>query len=53
MPLLTITELNEYGTLFVLDVILTNPPKRAKVRTSWIVRTQEDYPRLTSCYVIT
>ena len=44
---------NDYGTLYVVDVVLTNPPKRAKVRTSWIVRIQEDFPRLTSCYVLT
>lgn len=48
-----LTESNEYGAMYVVDVILTNPPRRAKVRTSWIVRIQEDFPRLTSCYVIT
>lgn len=42
---------NEYGDLYVLALILDNPPKQAKVRTSWIVKAGEDFPRLTSCYV--
>ncbi len=45
-------ESNLYGDLYVLDVILNNPPQQAKVRTSWIVRADEDFPRLTSCYVL-
>jgi hypothetical protein len=48
-----ITGTNLYGTLYVVDVYIENPPKQAFVRTSWIVKTNEDFPRLTSCYVIT
>ena len=47
-----LTEINQYGTLYVVDVTVKNPPKQAKVRTSWIIRTDEDFPRLTSCYII-
>jgi hypothetical protein len=49
----TQTEINQYGALYVVDVAIENPPKEAIVRTSWIVKTGEDFPRLTSCYVIT
>ncbi len=45
-------EINQYGTLYVVDLLIENPPKKAAIRTSWIVRTGEDYPRLTTCYVI-
>jgi hypothetical protein len=48
----TQTEINQYGVLYVVDVNIKNPPKEAIVRTSWIVRKDEDFPRLTSCYVI-
>jgi hypothetical protein len=48
----TQTEINQYGVLYVVDVNIKNPPKEAMVRTSWIVRKDEDFPRLTSCYVI-
>jgi hypothetical protein len=46
------TEINQYGVLYVVDVNIKNPPKEAIVKTSWIVRKDEDFPRLTSCYVI-
>lgn len=46
------TESNQYGDLYVVDIEVENPPKKALVRTSWIVRFDEDFPRLTSCYVI-
>ena len=48
----TQTEINQYGTLYVVDVKIKNPPKEATVRTSWIIKIAEDFPRLTSCYVI-
>jgi hypothetical protein len=48
----TQTEINQYGVLYVIDVNIKNPPKEATVKTSWIVRKDEDFPRLTSCYVI-
>ncbi|WP_325758469.1 DUF6883 domain-containing protein [Acidithiobacillus ferriphilus] len=31
----------------------SNREKSAIVRTGWIIRTGEDVPRLTSCYVMT
>jgi len=46
------TESNQYGELYVVDIEVENPPDKALVRTSWIVRFDEDFPRLTSCYVI-
>jgi hypothetical protein len=47
------TEINQYGTLYVVDIEVENPPKHAFVRTSWIIRVDENFPRLTSCYIIT
>ena len=45
-------EKNEFGILYVVDIVIENPPKQTAVRTSWIFRTNENFPRLTSCYVI-
>jgi hypothetical protein len=49
----TQTEINQYGVLYVVNVLIMNPPKEAMVRTGWIIKELEDFPRLTSCYVIT
>jgi hypothetical protein len=43
------TETNQYGVLYVIDISVENPPKQAFVRTSWIIKTDENFPRLTSC----
>lgn len=42
----------EYGQLYVLDFPLSRPAGQAMVRSGWIVRKDEDFPRLTSCYVL-
>jgi hypothetical protein len=36
----------------VIDFELTTDMGTAMVRTAWIVRKGEDFPRLTSCYVM-
>jgi len=44
-------EANSYGARYVIDFELTTDAGTAIVRTSWIIRNGEDFPRLTSCYV--
>jgi hypothetical protein len=46
------TDHDQYGQRFVLDFIMVRESSRAAVRSCWIVRAGEDFPRLTSCYVI-
>ena len=48
----TPTEQDEHGQRFVLDFIMQGPNDEVTVRSTWIVRTEEDFPRLTSCYVL-
>ncbi len=43
---------NSYGDLHVVDFEMTYDDKTATVRTSWIIHDGENFPRLTSCYVI-
>ncbi|PWK18415.1 hypothetical protein LV89_04114 [Arcicella aurantiaca] len=45
-------ETSEYGDIYCVDFELVNPPKRSIVRTSWILKTEENFPRMTSCYVL-
>lgn len=46
------TELDEFGQRYVVDLAVYRGERKAFVRTSWVVRKQEDFPRLTSCYVL-
>jgi hypothetical protein len=42
---------NAYGRKFEVDGILTGPSERsAAVRTVWIIRTEEDFPRLVTVF---
>lgn len=47
-----LTETDEYGARYQLDVTLSRGQRTARVRSSWIVRRGEDFPRMTSCYVL-
>jgi len=46
------TDQDDYGQRYVVDFTMNGPAGQAQVRSSWIVRTGEDFPRLTSCYVL-
>ena len=41
-----------FGTRYVLDFELSGPKGSAMIRSAWIVRQNEDFPRFTSCYVL-
>lgn len=41
-----------FGSRYVLDFRMVHGDRSAMVRTCWIIRTGEDFPRLTSCYVL-
>lgn len=41
-----------YGQRYTLDFECIRTDRRAVVRTSWIVLTGEDFPRLTTCFVL-
>jgi hypothetical protein len=41
-----------HGQRYHVDIPITGPTHRVMVRTTWIVRTGEAFPRLTSCYVL-
>ena len=43
---------DEYGKRYVVDFMASGPAGQAAVRSSWIIRRDEDFPRLTSCFVL-
>jgi hypothetical protein len=45
-------EADDYGQRYTLDFVMRGPAGEATIRSTWIIRTGEDFPRLTSCYVL-
>ena len=43
---------DEYGDRYAVDFELTRGVRRAKIRSLWIIRRLEAFPRLTTCYVL-
>jgi hypothetical protein len=43
---------DEYGERYTIDFALARNVRRAMVRSTWMVRRGERFPRLTSCYVL-
>ena len=48
----TLAEPDGYGQRYMLDFLMKGPSGEATICSSWIVRAGEDFPRLTSCYVL-
>ena len=47
-----LTNVTPYGALYRVDVTVETERGTATVRTGWIVRTGETFPRLTTCFVL-
>lgn len=47
-----IGEEDEFGQRYALDFVMETTVGKAWVRSSRIVRKDEDFPRLTTCYVL-
>ncbi len=43
---------DDHGQRYVVDLEVTGPAGTALVRSAWIVRKREDFPRFVSCYVL-
>jgi hypothetical protein len=44
-------ENDQYGQRYAVDFTMVRDGRTAVVRSTWIIRAGEDFPRLTSCYV--
>ena len=48
-----ITEIaDEFGMRFRIDFELATPAGAAMIRSAWIIRADEDFPRLTTCFIL-
>ena len=45
-------EEDEYGQRYMLDFEMSTEVGSAVVRSGWMVRSGEDFPRFTSCWVL-
>jgi hypothetical protein len=45
-------EADDYGQRYTVDFPLEIAARRRQVRSGWIVRHNENFPRWTTCYVI-
>ena len=45
-------EADEYGERYMLDFLVVRGERKALIRSAWIVLKDEDFPRLTTCYVL-
>lgn len=48
----TLMRTTDWGTLYSADVRIEWRGRRAMVRTAWIIRNDEYFPRLTTAYII-
>lgn len=46
------TTKDEYGERYFLDFTMSRPYGQARIRSLWIIPRGEDFPRLSSCYVL-
>jgi hypothetical protein len=46
------SEADRYGRRYTLDFELRTASGKERIRSGWIVRTGEAFPRLTTCYVV-
>ena len=46
------TKRNAYGQKYVIDFEMNHSGQTAEIRTVWIVRDDENFPRLVTCYVL-
>ncbi len=43
---------NDYGDRYQLDFEVTTSSGRVTIRSAWMIRVGEDFPRLTTCYIL-
>lgn len=44
--------LDDFGQRYTVDILITTTVGSATVRSAWMLRVGEDFPRLTTCYVL-
>ncbi len=47
-----VAERDAYGQRYVVDFVMRCRGREVTVRSAWIIRTLEDFPRLANCFVL-
>lgn len=42
---------DQYGKRYSVDIKIINLDKEAQIRTAWIIKKDENFPRFTTCYI--
>lgn len=42
---------DRYGKRYTVDIKIRNLDLEAMIRTAWIIKTDENFPRLITCYI--
>jgi hypothetical protein len=45
-------KLDQYGQRYTIDFVFAGPAGTAKIRSAWIIRSGENFPRLVTCYIL-
>lgn len=45
-------ESDQYGHRYTIDLRIVRGTREATIRSFWIIRRQETFPRLTTCFVL-
>jgi len=45
-------ESDAYGRRYLIDFSMEHGGNTAMIRSSWIIRSREDFPRFVTCYVL-
>lgn len=48
----TLGQCDHHGQRYIMDFPLTRQGNTALIRSGWIIRPDEDFPRLTTCYIL-
>jgi hypothetical protein len=43
---------DNYGQRYTIDFEMEHQAKVALIRSAWIIRTHEDFPRLATCFIL-
>jgi hypothetical protein len=44
--------MTEFGQRYTVDLMLKHDGREGRIRSAWIIRADEKFPRLVSCYVL-
>jgi hypothetical protein len=48
----SVGKLDQYGQRYVIDFPIAGPGGSSTIRSVWIIRRDEDFPRLVTCYIL-